>query len=56
MRIFREEAERKVEFLLQQVEHLRQENAHLWAENNRKSRVVDMFLDKQNVLLTEKKA
>ena len=51
LQIIRDEAKQKVDFLLQQVEHLRMENANLWAENNRKSRVVDMFLNKQNVVL-----
>lgn len=50
----REEAQKKVDYLLQQLEHYRKENENLWAENNRKSKVVDMFLEKQNVLLEKK--
>lgn len=54
MQIIRDEAQKKIDFLLTQVERLRKDNDNLWAENNRKSKVVDMFLEKQNVLLTEK--
>ena len=54
MQIIRDDAQRKIDFLLEQVEHLKNENANLWAENNRKSRVVDMFLEKQEVLLGRK--
>lgn len=54
MQIIRDEAKRKIDFLLDQVERLRKDNDNLWAENNRKSRVVDMLLEKQNVLLAEK--
>lgn len=55
MQIIRDEAQKKIDFLLEQVERMRRENDNLWAENIRKSKVVDMFLEKQNVLLTEKK-
>lgn len=55
MQIIRDEAKTKVDYLLAEIERLRTENNNLWAENNRKSRVVDMFLEKQNVLLMEKK-
>lgn len=49
------EEKEKIAQLLTQVERLRKEVDNLWAENNRKSKVVDMFLEKQNILLTEKK-
>ena len=55
MQTIRDEAKRKIDFLLQQVEHLRQENANLWAENARKARVVDRFLDKETFSQAEKK-
>ena len=54
MQLIRDDAQRKIEFLMTEIEQLRKENDNLWAENNRKSKVVDMFLEKQNVLLTEK--
>jgi len=51
----REEAQKKIDFLLEQVRHLRSDNDNLWAENNRKSKVVDMFLAKQEFLLVGNK-
>lgn len=54
MQIIRQEAQKKIDYLMQQVANLQRENDNLWAENNRKSRVVDMFLEKQNVLLEKK--
>lgn len=55
METIREEAQKKIDFLMEQVRRLSAENDNLWAENNRKSKVVDMFLAKQNFVLTEKK-
>lgn len=54
MQTIRDEAQRKIDYLLLQLEHYRKENENLWAENNRKSKVVDMFLDKQNFVLEKK--
>ena len=54
MQKIRDDAQVKIDFLLDQITRLRNENENLWAENNRKSRVVDMFLEKQNVLLEKK--
>lgn len=55
MEMIREEAQKKIDFLLNLVASLRADNDNLWKENNRKSQVVDMFLSKQNVLLEGKK-
>lgn len=55
MEMIREEAQKKIDFLLSLVASLRADNDNLWKENNRKSQVVDMFLSKQNVLLEGKK-
>ena len=55
MQAIRDEAQRKIEFLVEQVTQLREDNNNLWAENNRKSKIVDMFLAKQNFVLVEKK-
>lgn len=55
METIREEAQKKIDFLMEQVRRLNAENDNLWAENNRKSKVVDMFLARQNFVLTEKK-
>lgn len=54
MQTIRDEAQKKIDYLLQQVDRLQKDNENLWAENNRKSKVVDMFLEKQNVLLEKK--
>ena len=54
MQKIRDDAQVKIDFLLDQISRLRNENDNLWAENNRKSKVVDMFLEKQNVLLEKK--
>lgn len=54
MQIIRDEAQTKISFLRSQIDRLQRDNDNLWAENNRKSRVVDMFLEKQNVMLTQK--
>lgn len=55
MQIIRDEAKRKVTYLLSELRRLHIENDNLWAENNRKSRVVDMFLAKQNFVLSGEK-
>ena len=48
METIRAEAQKKVDFLLEQVAQLRADNNNLWAENNRKSKVIDTFLAKQD--------
>lgn len=45
MQIIRDEAQKKIDFLLGEVERLRRDNDYLWAENIRKSKVVDMFIE-----------
>lgn len=56
METIRADAQRKIDYLVDLVAKLRADNDNLWAENNRKSKVVDMFLEKQNVLLEGKKS
>lgn len=48
METIRAEAQKKIDFLLEQVARLRTDNDNLWAENNRKSKVIDTFLAKQD--------
>lgn len=48
METIRVEAQKKIDFLLEQVAQLRTDNNNLWAENNRKSKVIDTFLSKQD--------
>lgn len=55
METIRAEAQAKIDYLLDQVAKLRSDNDNLWAENNRKSKVVDMFLAKQEFILAEKR-
>ena len=55
MRIIREEAQAQIADLRSQIDRLHRDNDNLWAENNRKSKVVDMFLAQQTVILGEKK-
>ena len=56
METIRADAQKKIDYLLDLTAKLRADNDNLWAENNRKSRVVDMFLEKQNILLEGKKS
>jgi len=59
MELIRAEAQKKIDYLLDLTAKLRADNENLWAENNRKSRVVDMFLpliQKYNALHEEKKS
>lgn len=44
METIRADAQKKIDFLLDQVAKLRADNDNLWAENNRKSKVIDIFL------------
>lgn len=53
MQLIRDDAQRKIDYLMQQLEHYRKENENLWAENNRKARLVDEFWRKQKIKLEE---
>ena len=55
MQIIREEAQKKTEYLLGQIERLRREVDDLWAENRRKSKIVDLYVELQASLNAEKK-
>lgn len=54
MQQIRDEAQAKINFLRMQLDRVQRDNENLWAEINRKSKVVDMFLEKQTFLLTPK--
>lgn len=45
MQLIRDEAQEKISFLRSQIDRLQRDNDFLWAENNRKSKVVDRFID-----------
>jgi DNA-binding transcriptional MerR regulator len=44
----RAEAQEKIDYLKDLVAKLRADNDNLWKENIRKSKIVDMFLERQN--------
>lgn len=44
--LVRSEAQKKVDFLLDQIAKLRKDLDNVWAENNRKSKVIDRFIEK----------
>ena len=44
----REDAQKKIDYLKDLVAKLRADNDNLWAENIRKSKIVDMFLERQS--------
>lgn len=50
METIRAEAQKQIGFLLEQIAQLRADNNNLWAENNRKSKVIDTFLAKHDLL------
>ena len=53
IQLIRDEAKLKIDHLLAEVEQLRKENANLWAEVNHKTKIIDMVLDKQGLLLSQ---
>lgn len=55
MVLIRSEAQKKIDFLIEQVQRLNRENENLWSENLRKSKMIDAFLDQQNFMHPEKK-
>lgn len=54
MQMIRDEAQTKIDYLMLQLEHYRKENENLWAENNRKARLVDRFWEQQHVTIEQK--
>ena len=54
MQFLRDEAKLKIDHLLAEVDQLRKENANLWAEVNHKTKIIDMVLEKQEKILSEK--
>lgn len=44
----RAEAQRKIDYLMGEVERLRKEADDLWAENRRKSKIVDLYVELQS--------
>lgn len=50
----RDEAQRKIDYLMQQLEYYRRENENLWAESVRKSKIIDRFLERDTFSTTER--
>lgn len=50
----RSECQRNVDFLVRQVDRLSKDVESLWAENNRKAKIVDMFIENQRDFLEKK--
>lgn len=50
----RDEDNAKIADLRSQIDRAQRENDYLWAEINRKSKIIDMFLEKQGVILQQK--
>ena len=44
--LIRADAQKKIDFLLAQIASLRTDNDNLWAENNRKAKIVELFINK----------
>lgn len=45
MGTIRMEAQKKIDFLVRQLDNLRADNERLWAENERKTRMIDRFVE-----------
>ena len=54
MQLIRDEAQAKIADLRSQIDRLQRNNDYLWAENNRKSKLVDMLIEKQNTTPEQK--
>lgn len=53
MQLIREDAQRKIDFLMEQLDWIKQKNDNLWEENNRKAKLVDRFWEQQKIKLEE---
>lgn len=47
MEIIRSEAQRKIDYLREQLERVHAENVHLWTEIDRKSKLIDRLIETQ---------
>ena len=45
LELVRADAQQKITFLLEQITKLRADNDNLWAENNRKAKIVDLYFN-----------
>lgn len=54
MQLIRDEAQAKISDMRSQIDRLQRDNDYLWAENNRKSKMIDMFIAQQTASLEKK--
>jgi hypothetical protein len=50
MQAIRDEAQKKIDYLREQNLRLQRDNDNLWAENIRKSKLIDSLIEKSNIL------
>ena len=54
MQLIRDDAQAKIAFLRSQLDRLQRDNDYLWTESNRKSKMIDMFIEQQTAGLEKK--
>ena len=47
MQIIRDEAQAEIAYMRAEIDRLQRNNDYLWAENNRKSKMIDIFIERQ---------
>jgi hypothetical protein len=50
MQAIRDEYQKKIDYLREQSLRLQRDNDNLWAENIRKSKIIDSLIEKSNIL------
>jgi hypothetical protein len=50
MQAIRDEDQKKIDYLREQNLRLQRDNDNLWAENIRKSKIIDSLIEKSNIL------
>jgi hypothetical protein len=50
MQAIRDEEQKKIDYLREQNLRLQRDNDNLWAENIRKSKIIDSLIEKSNIL------
>jgi hypothetical protein len=50
----KEDADRKIQYLQEQIVRLQRDNDNLWVENNRKSRIIDKLIEHQEANINKR--
>ena len=50
MQAIRDDDQKKIDYLQEQNLRLQRDNDNLWAENIRKSKLIDLLIEKSNIL------